>query len=494
MPVIESVKKSVSDRIILNEWIVIFLILKFQMFSLINNSGYHPIQTAIAATGGTQCGYCSPGMVMQLHSYLQEHPSATQKEIDNILDGNICRCTGYRPILDAIKQFASDSPSKLDTIIQDIEDIKLCKRTGEKCQETCQKASKCHTRTSNIWHHPKTLDELRLILSGFTDETKYRLVGGNTGTGVFKREEESYDALIDVNNIAELKVEATNPMWLGGNVSITDAAQFFAGAASTEPIWGEISHHFQLIANVGVRNQGTLAGNLMMKHAHPDFPSDVYICLVTVGATLMICDISNVTSSCSLEEFLSTNMHKKFIKEIQFSLTKMPKSISVSNQKPSIIWYLPRRAEVQQDSLKLFMKTFKVMPRSTNAHAYVNGGFLAFVDVANNFKISGKPTIVFGGVAPDFIHATQTENFLYERNMNDQTAFQQALQILESELMPNDDPVLAAPEYRKKLALSLFYKVFQNDKLLLSLTLFFSFSCMFLEPLHPQQFRVELIV
>ena len=224
---------------------------------------------------------------MQLHSYLQEHPSATQLEIENILDGNICRCTGYRPILDAIKQFASNSPSKLNTIIQDIEDIKLCKRTGEKCQGTCQKASKCQTRTSNIWHHPKTLDELRLILSGFTDKTKYRLVGGNTGTGVFKREEESYDALVDVNNIAELKAEATNPMQLGGNVSITDAAQFFAGAASTEPIWGEISHHFQLIANVGVRNQGTLAGNLMMKHAHTDFPSDVYICLVTVGATLM---------------------------------------------------------------------------------------------------------------------------------------------------------------------------------------------------------------
>ena len=53
--------------------------------------GYHPIQTALAATGGTQCGYCSPGMVMQLHSYLQEHPDATVKEIDNILDGNICR-------------------------------------------------------------------------------------------------------------------------------------------------------------------------------------------------------------------------------------------------------------------------------------------------------------------------------------------------------------------------------------------------------------------
>ena len=78
--------------------------------------GYHPIQSAVAATGGTQCGYCSPGMVMQLHAYLQvnthhcftsslilyqpqEHPSATREEIDNILDGNICRCTGKYHII-----------------------------------------------------------------------------------------------------------------------------------------------------------------------------------------------------------------------------------------------------------------------------------------------------------------------------------------------------------------------------------------------------------
>merc|ERR1719450_1965671 len=109
-----------------------------------------------------------------------------------------------------------------------------------------------------------------------------------------------------------------------------------------------------------------------MKHAHQDFPSDVFICLSTVGAMLMICDSVGVISSCSVEEFLSIDMQKKFIKEIQFSLTKSPKSVKKSQQKPSITCYLPR---------------------STNSHAYVNAGFLAHVDVSNNFKISGKPTI-----------------------------------------------------------------------------------------------------
>ena len=48
-------------------------------------------QTKLAAEGGSQCGYCSPGMVMQMHAWLQEHPNPTKLEIDNILDGNICR-------------------------------------------------------------------------------------------------------------------------------------------------------------------------------------------------------------------------------------------------------------------------------------------------------------------------------------------------------------------------------------------------------------------
>ena len=148
--------------------------------------GYHPIQTALAATGGTQCGFCSPGMVMQLHSYLQEHPDATVKDIDNILDGNICRCTGYRPILDAFKEFGSDAPHKFSHFIADIEDLSLkgiCKRTGEACPgaENCGSSggAGCHGKNSkdagsSKWHQPASVEELTSILKGFTPETKYR--------------------------------------------------------------------------------------------------------------------------------------------------------------------------------------------------------------------------------------------------------------------------------------------------------------------------------
>ena len=436
------------------------------------DTGYHPIQKAVAATGGTQCGYCTPGMVMQLHSYLQEHPSATKSEIDNIIDGNICRCTGYRPILDALKQFASDSNNDFDYLIQDIEDIKLCKKTGERCHGTCSKAATCKEPKS-MWHQPTTTEELRQILSGFTADTKYRIVGGNTGTGVFKRDEESYDAFININNIAELKAESTSPMSLGANVSITDAISYFARVGQSDPMWTAISQHLHWIASVGIRNQGTLAGNLMMKNAHNDFPSDVYISMATVGATLEIVDSTGAVENLSVEQFITTNMHKKFIKAIHFSSTKERKAastVSVNLGSRGRLWYGPAVTNSQSHSAKkvgasrTFIRTFKVMPRSSNAHAYVNAGFKAEVDVDSNFKIVGKPTIVFGGINPQFTHATQTEDFLMDRNMNDHAMFMQAVQILESELNPSDDdPVLASPQYRKQLALCLFYKVNVNN-------------------------------
>ena len=82
---------------------------------------------------GTQCGFCSPGMVMTMKSLIDSKEGAgaasplSTAEVENALDGNICRCTGYRPILDAFKTFASDGK------LSDIEDIKKCPRTSIPC-------------------------------------------------------------------------------------------------------------------------------------------------------------------------------------------------------------------------------------------------------------------------------------------------------------------------------------------------------------------------
>jgi len=65
------------------------------------------VQRRIADAHGSQCGYCTPGIVVALHTFLKTHPRATAAEIEHSLDGNLCRCTGYRPILDAAKTISS---------------------------------------------------------------------------------------------------------------------------------------------------------------------------------------------------------------------------------------------------------------------------------------------------------------------------------------------------------------------------------------------------
>jgi xanthine dehydrogenase/oxidase len=73
--------------------------------------GVHPVAEAFASMGASQCGFCSPGFLSSLSARLaQPGPAPTQDEIKHVFDGNLCRCTGYRPILEASSTFAKDAP------------------------------------------------------------------------------------------------------------------------------------------------------------------------------------------------------------------------------------------------------------------------------------------------------------------------------------------------------------------------------------------------
>ncbi len=63
----------------------------------------HPIQQAFVESGGVQCGFCTPGFIMATHALLQENPDPTDEEIRAALEGNLCRCTGYEKIVEAVR-------------------------------------------------------------------------------------------------------------------------------------------------------------------------------------------------------------------------------------------------------------------------------------------------------------------------------------------------------------------------------------------------------
>ncbi len=76
--------------------------------SLSQDGTLHPLQRAFIAHEAAQCGFCTPGMLLVAHAFLRDHPGATRDEIRAAIAGNLCRCTGYTRIVDAIEACARD--------------------------------------------------------------------------------------------------------------------------------------------------------------------------------------------------------------------------------------------------------------------------------------------------------------------------------------------------------------------------------------------------
>ena len=80
----------------------------------------HPIQTCFAEAGGSQCGFCTPGFLVVCSALLEENPEPNKNEIKDAIEGNLCRCTGYQQIVEAVEMAAEikrsdESPSNLTT-------------------------------------------------------------------------------------------------------------------------------------------------------------------------------------------------------------------------------------------------------------------------------------------------------------------------------------------------------------------------------------------
>jgi carbon-monoxide dehydrogenase small subunit len=72
----------------------------------------HEVQRAFVETGGVQCGFCTPGLIVAAHDLLRRHPTPTDPEIREALAGNLCRCTGYEKIIDAVRLAAERMASR----------------------------------------------------------------------------------------------------------------------------------------------------------------------------------------------------------------------------------------------------------------------------------------------------------------------------------------------------------------------------------------------
>ncbi|KAK3789287.1 hypothetical protein RRG08_001677 [Elysia crispata] len=395
------------------------------------SEGFHPIQERIAKFNGTQCGYCTPGMVMNMYGLLHQKAHITAQDVEDSFDGNICRCTGYRPILDAMKSFSEDAhiPGRKSIDIEDL-NKNLCPKTGETCPGTCSGRSLDLKVNGACWYRPTSLEELCNVMKVNNDK-KIRLVFGNTSSGIFKNEG-PFEIYVDLHQVKELFWFETleTDVKLGAATTLTHFLKRLRGHQEKPGFkyFSQIHKHIKVVANVMVRNSGCIAGNLMIKNHHNEFPSDIFTTLEAAGANVEVFDVkTSEKQTISLLDFVKLNMRNKVL----------------------IAVILPRLAE------GIVYRSFKITPRWQNAHAYVNAAFKIPVEEQ---VIQGRPSIVLGGINADMIHATKTEDFLTNKSLS-LAVVKEAYCILRDELVPTESPLESSSKYRKDLAGGLLYKV-----------------------------------
>lgn len=399
--------------------------------------GYHAIQERLANFDGSQCGYCSPGFVMNMFSlYTGKYGNVSAEEVEDSFGGNICRCTGYRPILDAFKSFATNSKQNLETLCDDIEDLSLkkCPKSGKICAGRC---SSFHVQAAEnaLWYKAYTLAQVLQILDSIGSQ-KYRLVAGNTAHGIYRM---PYDieVFIDVSSVTELREHSIgNTIILGGNITITEWMAILLEAADRMSGFSycrQVRDHLNRIATVPVRNVGTIAGNLMIKHDHNGFISDIFLLLEVLGATVTITDTNGVQQTVSPQDFLNVNMDKKVITRITMS-------------------------QLAPDRFRL--RSYKITDRAQNAITYMNAGFLLEIYPGSGRIVSSK--IVYGGVNSLFIHATSVEKFINAKDLFNNETIQSVVGIIDSDFIFDDSLPNSSVEFRRHLAKGLFYKVLEN--------------------------------
>ncbi|XP_025087515.1 xanthine dehydrogenase-like [Pomacea canaliculata] len=417
--------------------------------------GLHPIQERLATYNGSQCGFCSPAQVMNMYGLLKRNPHPTMKLVEDNFDCTICRCTGYRSILDAMKSFCIDakpSPSGGPVDIEDL-DAKICKKTGVPCSGSCQKSkssiiSEWNGYNSDApihivsdraqWFKPVDTSTLYSLLNQYRT-ANYRLVFGNTGFGVYKDIGPwLYDVLIDLRGISTFySVQMEETVKIGANVSLTNLLELFETVQEDSlPYFPAFALHLRQVATNTIRNSGSWAGSLMLKHIHPDFVSDIFTILETVGTQIVIADADSQEGIYSLTDFLNLDMRGKVITAA----------------------ILPRYTDIN-----VHISTFRVSQRLQNCHGYVTSGFNMTIDPNKNYTVTSRPTLVFQGINSKLNHATNTEEFLEGKELGNPQVLKDALQCLGQELNPDSSPVLASPQYRRTLAQALFYRFVLNE-------------------------------
>jgi len=381
-------------------------------------AGLHPVQEAMVQCHGSQCGFCTPGFVMSLFGlYQNQGPKGepvTREGAQAALSGNLCRCTGYRPILDAalsMHQFPAQRVNEPE-LLSKLEHLKTIPRWGS-----------ANLDLNSVYMTPKNLSELLALRRMHPDA---QIVAGCTDVGLWvTKQHRGFAQVLDVTRVAELRRVERYPHHIAIGAAVTLADAFDALVADR----AQLLTFAQRFAGLPVRNSGTLGGNV----ANGSPIGDSMPLLIALGANVVLMsqrDGRQFSRELPLEQLYTGYRQNLMAPDEVLAWIKVP---------------LPVEGE--------FQRVYKISKRFEDD--------ISAVCLAVRLQLVGdrieSASIGVGGVAATPVRATKTEACLRQMTLGSAT-FDHASAVLRAEFEPISD-MRASAAYRREVLGSLLQRV-----------------------------------
>ena len=367
----------------------------------------HPCQEAMVQCHGSQCGFCTPGFVMSLFGMYQNSGGGqgiTREQAQVDLSGNLCRCTGYRPILDAAEKMGS---------------LPLPAGCGvdEAATVAALKSLKPRQNGDESYLRPTTLAAL---LQARSAHPKAQVVAGCTDVGLWVTKlHKRFERVLDVTAARELQRVETYPhhIAIGAAVNLTDA---FAALVKERPQLKTFSQRF---AGLPVRNSGTLGGNV----ANGSPIGDAMPLLIALGASVVLMRWKKTAAGSEIAH-----------RELRLEDLYTGYRTNVMRADELLCWI-----KVPRPENKAFMRVYKISKRFDDD---ISAVCLAIQMTLKDGTVQ-QVSIGAGGVAATPARAHQTEAALLGQPWNADTVMA-ATAALRAEFQPISD-MRASAAYRQ---------------------------------------------
>ena len=381
---------------------------------LISKGELHPVQKAMVNYHGSQCGFCTPGFVMSLFAMYKNYSSYSETIIKDSIQGNLCRCTGYRPIIDAAKSL--NKKSRFDHFSKN-------KKITLGLLRKIKQRNIAIINDNKKYFAPNSVNELKRI---FKQEPNSKLISGGTDVSlIVTKERKDLNSLIYMNSINELNYIKENNSYIevGATTPLINFESF------VKKYFPDFSQILKRYGSVQIRNICTIAGNIAT--ASPI--GDTLPLLLVLDSQIVIKDKSK-TQILPLNGFF-IGYRKTKIKKGQFI-----HSIRIPLLKKNIF------------------KAYKISKRIDDDISSVCASFNIEI---NNNKIK-KIRIAYGGMSSIPKRAFNCEKILLNSFLSDKT-IDKAKKLLEKDFKPITD-ARASKKYRMEVAKNLLEKCFLEVK------------------------------